>query len=196
MKTYLRPALVLFVLLTLITGVAYPLLITGIAQAVFPAQANGSVVERGGKPVGSSLIGQTFSAPKYFWSRPSATSPMSNNGTASSGSNLGPTNPALIDAVQSRIDALQKADPANKQSIPIDLVTASASGLDPHISIASARYQASRIAKERSVPIEQVNALIERSQENASFGFIGEPRVNVLQLNLSLDSALNAPVRS
>ena len=188
MKTYIRPALVLFILLTLITGVAYPLLITGIAQAAFPAQANGSVVERDGKPVGSSLIGQTFSAPKYFWSRPSATSPMTNNGTASSGSNLGPTNPALIVAVQNRIDALQKADPANKQSIPVDLVTASASGLDPHISIAAARYQANRIATTRKLPVETVNSLIDQTQEGAVFGFLGEPRVNVLAINLALDA--------
>ena len=188
MKTYIRPALVLFILLTLITGVAYPLLITGIAQAAFPAQANGSVVERDGKPVGSSLIGQTFSAPKYFWSRPSATSPMTNNGTASSGSNLGPTNPALIVAVQNRIDALQKADPANKQSIPVDLVTASASGLDPHISIAAARYQANRIATTRKLPVETVNSLIDQTQEGAVFDFLGEPRVNVLAINLALDA--------
>lgn len=188
MKTYLRPALVLFVFLTLITGVAYPLLITGIGQSLFPVQANGSLIERDGKPVGSTLIGQAFSAPKYFWSRPSATSPMPNNGSASSGSNLGPTNPALIDAVQGRMDALRKADPANKNPIPVDLVTASASGLDPHISIAAARYQAGRVASTRNVPIERVKALIEQTQESALFGFIGEPRVNVLTLNLALDA--------
>lgn len=188
MKTYLRPALVLFVFLTLITGVAYPLLITGIGQGLFPVQANGSVVERDGKPVGSTLVGQAFSSPKYFWSRPSATSPMPNNGSASSGSNLGPTNPALVDAVQGRIDALRKADPANKQPIPIDLVTASASGLDPHISIAAARYQAGRVASTRNVPVERVNVLIEQTQETAALGFMGEPRVNVLALNLALDA--------
>ncbi len=188
MKTYLRPALVLFVLLTFITGVAYPLLITGLGQALFPAQASGSLVERDGKPVGSSLIGQAFSAPKYFWSRPSATSPMPNNGSSSGGSNLGPTNTALVDAVQGRIDALQKADPDNKQLIPIDLVTASASGLDPHISIAAAQYQASRIASTRKIPVEKVNALIEQTQEVAVLGFLGEPRVNVLAINLALDA--------
>ncbi len=188
MKTYLRPALVLFVLLTLITGVAYPLLITGIAQVVFPVQANGSVVERDGKPVGSSLIGQAFSAPNYFWSRPSATSPMPNNGSASNGSNLGPTNPALTDAVQGRINALRKADPANQLPVPIDLVTASASGLDPHISIAAARYQANRIANARNLPVTTVNALIVRTQEGALLGFLGEPRVNVLAINLALDT--------
>ena len=188
MKSHVRPALVLFMLLTLITGVAYPLLITGIGQALFPAQASGGVIEREGKPVGATLIGQGFSAPKYFWSRPSATSPMPNNGNASSGSNLGPTNPALVDAVQSRIDALKKADPANNQPIPVDLVTASASGLDPHISIAAARYQSGRIASTRNVSIEQINALIEQTQETAVLGFIGEPRVNVLVLNLALDA--------
>lgn len=188
MKSHVRPALVLFMLLTLITGVAYPLLITGIGQALFPAQASGGVIERDGKPVGATLIGQGFSAPKYFWSRPSATSPMPNNGNASSGSNLGPTNPALVDAVQSRIDALKKADPANNQPIPVDLVTASASGLDPHISIAAARYQSGRIASTRNVSIEQINALIEQTQETAVLGFIGEPRVNVLVLNLALDA--------
>ena len=188
MKSHVRPALVLFMLLTLITGVAYPLLITGIGQALFPAQASGGVIEREGKPVGATLIGQGFSAPKYFWSRPSATSPMPNNGNASSGSNLGPTNPALVDAVQSRIDALKKADPANNQPIPVDLVTASASGLDPHISIAAARYQSGRIASTRNVSIEQINALIEQTQETAVLGFIGGPRVNVLVLNLALDA--------
>ncbi len=188
MKTYLRPALVLFVLLTLITGVAYPLLITGIGQGLFPSQANGSVIERDGKPVGSVLVGQAFSEPKYFWSRPSATSPMPNNGNSSSGSNLGPTNPALIDAVQGRIEALRKADPANKQPIPVDLVTASASGLDPHISVAAARYQAGRVAGSRNIPVERVNVLIEQTQETAAFRFMGEPRVNVLALNLALDA--------
>ena len=188
MRTYLHPALVLFVLLTLITGVAYPLLITGIGQGLFPVQANGSVVERDGKPVGSALVGQAFSSPKYFWGRPSATSPMPNNGTSSSGSNLGPTNPALVDAVQGRIDALRKADPANKHPLPIDLVTASASGLDPHISIAAARYQAGRVASARNAPVERINALIEQTQETAVLGFIGEPRVNVLALNLAMDA--------
>lgn len=188
MKTYLRPALVLFVLLTLVTGVAYPMLITGLGQTLFPAQANGSLIERDGKAVGSALVGQTFAEPKYFWSRPSATSPMSNNAAASGGSNLGPTNPALIDAVQGRVDALRKADPTNTLPVPVDLVTASASGLDPHISIAGARYQAGRVASARSVPVEKVTALIEQTQEGAALGFIGEPRVNVLKLNLALDA--------
>ncbi len=188
MKTYLRPAVVLFVLLTLITGVAYPLLITGIGQGLFPAQANGSLIERDGKAVGSALVGQTFSGPKYFWSRPSATSPMTNNGGASSGSNLGPANPALIDVVRARIDALRKAEPTNTQFIPVDLVTASASGLDPHISIAAARYQAGRVARARNASVGQINALIEQTQETAVLGFMGEPRVNVLALNLAMDA--------
>ena len=188
MKTYIRPALVLFVLLTLVTGVAYPMLITGIGQRLFPAQANGSLIERDGKAVGSALVGQAFSSPGFFWSRPSATSPMPNNGSASSGSNLGPTNPALIDAVQGRIDALRKADPTNKQPIPIDLVTASASGLDPDISMAAARYQAGRVARMRNLPVEQINRLIDQTQQTAVLGFLGEPRVNVLALNLRLEA--------
>jgi K+-transporting ATPase ATPase C chain len=188
MKTLFRPALSLFILLSLVTGLAYPLLVTGLAQLFFPAQAAGSLVLKDGKPVGSSLIGQPFSEAKYFWSRPSATSPQPYNAAASSGSNLGPTNPALTDAVKSRIEALRAADPGNSQPVPVDLVTASASGLDPHISVAAARYQAARVARERKLSLEQVNALVDRNSESILFGILGEPRVNVLALNLALDS--------
>ena len=191
MNKILRPAIVLFAVLSAITGVAYPLAVTGIAKAVFPAQAAGSLIEAGGKTVGSALIGQNFSDPKNFWGRPSATSPMANNATASSGSNLGPLNPALIDAVKGRIAALQAADPQNKQLIPVDLVTASASGLDPHISVAAVRYQAPRIARLRGLSAAQVDALIEQQTEGQLLGFIGEPRVNVLELNLALALALS-----
>jgi K+-transporting ATPase ATPase C chain len=189
MKTLLRPAFSLFVLLSLVTGLAYPLLVTGLAQLFFPREAAGSLVMKDGKAVGSSLIGQPFSDAKYFWSRPSATSPQPYNAASSGGSNLGPTNPALADAVKSRIEALRAADPENKLPVPIDLVTASASGLDPHISVAAARYQAARVARERKLAPEMVSALIDRNSEGALFGLIGEPRVNVLALNLALDSA-------
>lgn len=185
----LRPALVLFVVLSLVTGLAYPLLVTGAAQLVFPKQANGSLIVRDGQVIGSELIGQPFGQPKYFWSRPSATAPMAYNGSASSGSNLGPTNPALTDAVKARIEALRAADPGNTAPVPVDLVTASASGLDPHISRAAADYQAARVARTRGVAPEAVRALIERHTEGAWFGFLGEARVNVLALNLSLDAA-------
>jgi len=191
MNKILRPAVVLFVALTVVTGVAYPLAVTGIANAVFPAQAAGSLIEAGGKTVGSALIGQNFSDPKNFWGRPSATSPMANNAANSSGSNQGPLNPALIDAVKGRIAALQAADPENKQPIPVDLVTASASGLDPHISVAAARYQAPRIARLRGLSAAQVDALIAQQTEGQLLGFIGEPRVNVLALNLALALALS-----
>lgn len=186
MTSIVRPALVLFVALTAITGVAYPLAVTGIAKAVFPAQAAGSLIEKDGKVVGSALIGQNFSDPKNFWARPSATSPMANNAANSGGSNQGPLNPALIDAVKARIAALKAADPDNTRPIPVDLVTASASGLDPHISVAAAYYQAARIARVRGVAPAQIQALIEQNTEGQSFGFIGEPRVNVLRLNLAL----------
>jgi K+-transporting ATPase ATPase C chain len=189
MTPIIRPTLVLFAVLTVVTGVAYPLAVTGIAKAVFPAQAAGSLIEKDGKTVGSTLIGQNFSDPKNFWGRPSATSPMANNAANSSGSNQGPLNPALIDAVKGRIAALQAADPDNKQPIPVDLVTASASGLDPHISVAGANYQAARVARARSVPLTQVQALIEQNTEGLLLGFIGEPRVNVLKLNLALAGA-------
>ena len=194
-KDTLRPALSVFVLLTAITGVAYPLLITGIAQTAFPHQANGSIVTVDGKAVGSTLIGQSFSAPKYFWSRPSATGPMSNNGVASGGSNLGANNPALADAVKERIAALRAADPGNGQAVPIDLVTASGSGLDPEISVAAALYQAPRVARERGMGLKAVNTLIERHAQRPWLGVVGEPRVNVLALNLSLDGKAAAAAR-
>ncbi len=187
MKSILRPAFVLFAVLTLICGVLYPYAITGIGQIAFARQANGSIVLRDGQPVGSSLIGQSFSSPKYFWGRPSATGPMANNAGASSGSNQGPLNPALIDAVKGRIDALKAGDPANIAPIPVDLVTASASGLDPEISLAAAFYQAGRIARERQLTVEQVQSIIDQYKQSQYLGFFGEPRVNVLALNLALD---------
>ena len=189
MNSILRPALVMFAVLTALTGIAYPLVVTGIGQAAFPEQAAGSLILRDGKPVGSSLIGQNFSDPKYVWGRPSATSPMPNNASASSGSNQGPLNPALTDAVKGRIDALRAADPGNSAPVPVDLVTASGSGLDPHISVAAAAYQAARVAQARKLPLSKVQQLIEQHTEGRLFGFLGEPRVNVLQLNLSLDAA-------
>jgi K+-transporting ATPase ATPase C chain len=189
MKNLIRPALSLFVLLTAITGVAYPLLVTGAAQLAFPAQAAGSVVVKDGKPVGSSLIGQNVTAPKYFWGRPSATAPMPYNGTGSGGSNLGPLNPALVEAVKGRVDALKAADPGNTALVPVDLVTASASGLDPHISLAAARYQLTRVARVRGMAPEAVRKLVEHHTEGRMLGFLGEPRVNVLALNLALDGA-------
>lgn len=184
----LRPALVLFLVLSLLTGVLYPLLVTGVAQAVFPHQANGSLVQRDGQAVGSKLIGQAFSQPGHFWSRPSATGPMAYNAAASGGSNLGPSHPALAEAVQARIGALRAADPGNTAPVPVDLVTASASGLDPHISLAAARYQVARVARVRGLPAEQVNALVDQHTEGAWLGFMGEARVNVLALNLALDA--------
>lgn len=185
----LRPALVLFLLLTIVTGVLYPLLVTGVAQQAFPSAANGSLIVQGDKVVGSRLIGQAFSSPRYFWSRLSATAPMAYNASASSGSNLGPLNPALAQAVQGRIDALRAADPGNTAPVPIDLVTASASGLDPHISLAAANYQAGRVARERALPIATVENLIKRHTEGKWLQWLGEARVNVLELNLALDVA-------
>ena len=195
MKTILRPALVLFFILTLLTGVAYPLLVTGTAQLLFPDQAGGSLILRDGKPVGSSLIGQNFTDPGHFWGRPSATGPMPYNASASSGSNQGPLNPALVDAVKGRIDALRAADPGNAGPVPVDLVTASASGLDPHISPAAARYQAARVARVRGLPLEKVQQLVTQETETPLFGLLGEPRVHVLRLNLALDALkrVNAP---
>ncbi|HEY8100699.1 MAG TPA: potassium-transporting ATPase subunit KdpC [Burkholderiaceae bacterium] len=187
MKSILRPAFVLFSALTIICCVFYPYAVTGIGQVVFAHQAEGSFVSRNGQPVGSILIGQAFSSPKYFWGRPSATSPMPNNAASSGGSNLGPTNPALIDAVKSRVDALKAADSSNTAPIPVDLVTASASGLDPDISIAAAYYQAPRIARERKLSVENIRSLIDQKRQSQYFGFFGEPRVNVLALNLALD---------
>lgn len=187
MNSVLRQAITLFLLLTLITGVAYPLLVTGIAQIAFPAQAHGSVLASGGKPLGSSLIGQPFDDPKYFWGRPSATSPQAYNGGASTGSNLGPTNPALIDAMRQRIAALRAADPDNVAPVPVDLVTASGSGLDPEISPAAARFQIARVARARRVDAAWVRALVDRATSRRTFGLLGESRVNVLELNLMLD---------
>jgi K+-transporting ATPase ATPase C chain len=184
----IRPALVLFLLLTLVTGIAYPLVVTGVAQVAFPDQAGGSLLVRNGRPVGSTLIGQSFSDPKHFWSRPSATAPQPYNGAASGGSNLGPLNPTLTDGIKSRIDALHAADPTNKAPIPVDLVTASASGLDPDISLAAAYYQAPRVARERGQPLQAIQALIAAHAQRRWLGILGEPRVNVLELNLALDS--------
>jgi K+-transporting ATPase ATPase C chain len=183
-----KDAFLMLLVLTIVTGVVYPLIVTGIAQGLFPAQANGSLIERDGKAVGSALIGQPFSDPKYFWSRPSATSPMPYNAGASSGSNQGPLNPALADAVKGRIEALRAADPDNKAPVPVDLVTASSSGLDPHISPAAAEYQVGRVAKVRKLAPEKVRALVVENTEDRQLGFLGEPRVNVLRLNLALDA--------
>jgi len=186
--TTLRPALVLFLLLTVLTGLLYPLLVTGLAQLLFPHQAAGSVLTRDGHAVGSRLIGQSFSDPRYFWSRPSATTPQPYNGTASTGSNLGPLNPALLDAVRTRIAALHAADPDNHSPVPVDLVTASGSGLDPEVSVAAASYQAARVARARGLAPERVQALIAQHTEGRLLGVLGEPRVNVLELNLALDA--------
>jgi len=188
MKDLIRPAVSLFVLLTVVTGVAYPFAITGVAKTVFSEQAAGSIIVKDGKPVGSAIIGQNFTDPKYFWGRPSATSPQPYNASASSGSNLGPLNPALVDAVKGRIDALKAADPGNNAPIPSDLVTASASGLDPHISPAAAEYQVGRVARARGLPVEKLIAMIEQHTENRQWGLFGEPRVNVQELNLALDA--------
>ncbi|WP_377154159.1 potassium-transporting ATPase subunit KdpC [Roseateles sp. UC29_93] len=185
----LRPALVGFVLLSAVTGLLYPALVTGVAKTMFPFQAEGSLILHDGKVVGSELIGQNFSSPRYFWGRPSATGPMANNATGSSGSNQGPTNPALVDAVKGRLSALKAADPGNTAPVPVDLVSASASGLDPHISMAAARYQAARVARERGLPIEAVQRLIQANTEARDLAVLGEPRVNVLKLNLALDKA-------
>jgi K+-transporting ATPase ATPase C chain len=183
----LRPAVALFILLSVITGLLYPLAVTGVAQMAFPRSAAGSLIAQGGAVRGSVLIGQPFSDPKHFWSRPSATTPMPYNAANSSGSNLGPSNPALIDVVKSRVAALRAADPDNKTAVPADLVTASASGLDPHISRAAADYQIARVARARGLPEPQLRSMVDRYTEGAMFGFIGEPRVNVLMLNLALD---------
>ncbi len=189
MSLVLRPVLVLFAALTLLTGLAYPWLVAGIGRVLFPDQVSGSLVMRGGTAVGSALIGQSFQDPKYFWGRMSATAPMPNNGVASGGSNLGPTNPALIDAVQGRIDALKAADPDNSLPIPVDLVTASGSGLDPHISPAAALYQVTRVARARHMDALELRQRVLSAVEPPQWGIFGEARVNVLLLNLALDRA-------
>ena len=187
MRAHLRPALVLLIALSVLTGLIYPALVTGVAQIVFPRQANGSLIVKDGKVVGSSLIGQPFDDPKYFWGRPSATSPFPYNAASSSGSNQGPTNPALLEAVKGRVEALRAADPGNTAPVPVDLVTASASGLDPHISPAAALYQVGRVARARKLDEAAVRQLVEQHTEGRQLGFLGEPRVNVLALNLALD---------
>ena len=190
MIKHLKPAVILFVILTVLTGVIYPAVVTGLAQLLFASQANGSpLTDNGGKPRGSSLIGQPFSNPGHFWGRPSATGPFPYNAGASSGSNLGPTNPALVDAVKARIEALQAADPDNKAPVPVDLITASGSGLDPHISPAAAYYQINRVAKARLIKPEKLRALVDANTQSRQWGFLGEPRVNVLTLNLALDAS-------
>lgn len=187
MNTVLKPALVLLVALTALTGFVYPLLVTGIGRVLFAAQAEGSLVRLGGEAVGSRLIGQSFTDPAYFWGRPSATTPQPYNGNASTGSNLGPLNPALVEAVRQRIGALHAADPGNAAPVPIDLVSASGSGLDPEISLAAAYYQAWRVARARGMPAETVRRLIAARQRGAVAGLFGAARVNVLELNLALD---------
>lgn len=187
MKTLIRPALTLFILLSVITGLIYPLLVTGISQALFPAQATGSLIFRDGKPIGSRLIGQNFTDPKYVWGRLSATAPQPYNAAASGGSNLGPLNPALQEAVGSRVKILREADPGNIALIPVDLVTASASGLDPHISPAAAEYQIARVARVRGLSLDAVQTLVAQHTEDRQWGVFGEPRVHVLELNLALD---------
>ncbi|RUL61469.1 potassium-transporting ATPase subunit KdpC [Dyella dinghuensis] len=188
MGRLIRNALTMLVVMTVITGLIYPMVATGVAQVLFPHQANGSLIERDGKPIGSELIGQYFDDPKYFWGRPSATTPQPNNGTASNGSNQGPTNTALRDAVQQRIDALRKVDPGNTAPVPADLVTASGSGLDPEISPAAAQYQVARVARVRHLSEQQVQTLVAQFTQGRQLGLLGELRVNVLQLNLALDS--------
>jgi K+-transporting ATPase ATPase C chain len=194
MRAQLKPAIIVLALLTLITGIIYPLFVTVIAQVAFPAQANGSLIVKDGKAIGSALIGQSFDDPKYFWGRLSATSTYPYNAfnadalTASSGSNYGPLSPDLMKAVQGRIDALKAADPGNTQPIPVDLVTASGSGLDPHISPAAAAYQVARVARARGLDVSVVQQLVAQHTEDRDLGILGEPRVNVLELNLALDS--------
>ena len=187
MRRQIYPAIMITVLSTVFFGLIYPLAITGIAQVIFPKQASGGLIIENGRVAGSTLIGQPFSDPKYFWGRLSATSPFPYNASSSSGSNLGPTNQALIDTVKQRIEALKRADPGNTAPIPVDLVTASASGLDPDISPAAAQYQAARVARMRHLPLETVNRLIQEHTAGRQFGILGEPRVNVLQLNRALD---------
>jgi K+-transporting ATPase ATPase C chain len=193
MNTLLRPAIILFLILTVLTGFVYPLAVTGIGRLLFRDEAAGSLVIANGQPIGSRLIGQSFTAPGYFWSRPSATAPQPYNAIASAGSNQGPLNPALTDAIKTRIEALKAADPTNTQPIPVDLVTASGSGLDPDISVAAARYQAGRVAKARGLALDQVQSLIAAQARGRLLGLLGEPRVNVLELNLALDALKASP---
>jgi K+-transporting ATPase ATPase C chain len=193
-RDVIRPAMLMMLVLTVLTGAVYPLIVTGIAQVTFPSQANGSLIERDGKAAGSSLVGQPFGDPRFFWSRPSATGPVPYNAGASSGSNQGPLNPALHEAVAARIEALRAADPDNDRPIPVDLVTASASGLDPHISPAAAEYQVSRVARARGMNEPEVRKLIAHHTQGRTLGVLGEPRVNVLKLNLELES--RAPERA
>ncbi|HZX91352.1 MAG TPA: potassium-transporting ATPase subunit KdpC [Rudaea sp.] len=190
MSKVVRQSILMLAAMTMLCGVVYPLLVTGAAQLLFRDAANGSIIERGGKTLGSELIGQPFADPKYFWSRPSATAPFANNAAASSGSNIGPTNPALAEAVKQRIDALRAADPDNPAPVPVDLVTASGSGLDPHISPAAAQYQIARVAKVRGMGEAKVTEMVAQATEGRQFGVLGEPRVNVLLLNLALDGKI------
>ena len=184
----LRQSFLMLLVMTVITGVLYPLAATGLSRLTFAHQADGSLITRDGKPVGSALIGQSFDDPRYFWGRPSATAPNPYNGGASSGSNQGPTNPALVDAVKQRIAALRDADPGNHAPVPVDLVTASGSGLDPQISPAAAQYQVARVARLRRLDVAQVQALVSAHTQGRQLGVLGEPRVNVLELNLALDA--------
>ena len=187
MRSQIRPALMALLIFTILTGLVYPLVVTGIAQLVFPHQANGSLIVANGQAIGSSLIGQSFDDPKYFWGRLSATGPYPYNAAASSGSNYGPTNPALLDEVKARIAALKAADPGNTAPIPVDLVTSSGSGLDPDISVAAALYQVARVARVRGMSETAVRTLVDQFTKGRQLGFLGEPRVNVLELNLALD---------
>lgn len=188
MREHIRPTLILLAAFTLLTGLIYPLVITGVAQLAFPHRANGSLIVRGGQAVGSELIGQQFADPRYFWGRPSATTPIPYDASAGAGSNQGPTNPALSTAIAERVQALRQADPGNDRPVPVDLVTASASGLDPHISPAAAEYQVERVARWRGRSAEDIRQLLARHVEPRQWGFLGEPRINVLRLNLALDA--------
>lgn len=194
-RPHLRPTLVLLALFTILTGIAYPLVVTGIAQAAFPSQANGSRIVMDGKVVGSTLIGQAFTSPRYFWGRPSATAPSPYNASASNASNLGPSNPALLAAVQERVATLRAADPDKTQPVPVDLVTTSASGLDPHVSPAAALHQVHRVARLRGLPEDKLIALVAAHIEDRTLGLWGEPRINVLLLNLALDDLSAHPAR-
>jgi potassium-transporting ATPase KdpC subunit len=188
---YLRTSIIAIIVFTGLTGILYPLAVTGLAQLMFPGKANGSLIQKDGKLLGSELIGQPFSDPKYFWSRLSTTGPYAYNGGASTGSNYGPLNPAILDAVHKRVQDLKTADSMNNQPIPVDLITSSSSGLDPHISIAAVQFQISRVARSRGISEERVRAIVHQYTDGRQLGFLGEPRVNVLQLNLALDEQQN-----